>query len=637
MFCAKCGAEVSDGTHLCEKCKNTLQEEIAEKQQDEVEIEYDIVEELRQVQKQQKLSAMIGWIVLCCAMLMVGGIYIAKKVKVAQRERSHVENTMTSTQEEYRNPYDELPESVRQEVDEQGEELADIQELNLSGSSEEQRELDFESLEWLKYFPNLEELDLHNTDLSSLEGMPDSMSKLNYLDLDNTEISSLEGVSSNLPNLCYLYLGSTYLENLEGLPSSLPSLNELWVNQTNIISLEGLPDDLSNLCTLRLNDTNISILDGMSNDLSNLCYLHLDNTQISSLEGLPSSLPSLVELHVDNTNISDIYDLEFFPEIPNDCRIYWGDIQITYEEYINSFEEDDDEEYEEQYESEESEEISYDYESDYYDNLPNMVQDLLDGEGILPEDIKTVYLGEYSSSVSSTILYLSIEDINFYGLEWLEYLPNLDTLYFREGTEIDTLECLPSSLPNLSYLSVQGTSIKSLKGLPSYLPYLEIIQAQNTELESLEGLPSSLPNLQLINLSDTKLRSLEGLPNSLPNLETMNLNNTYLYDLEGMPDSMPSLRVLKIMNTTSDTGSTFLASLEGMPRELPNLEELFLSHTGITSLEGISDSLPNLYRLHLWGTRLTSLEGLPELPSDCWIYWKISVMSYQDYMNSIDE
>ena len=28
MFCAKCGAEVSEEAHLCEKCKNTSQEEI---------------------------------------------------------------------------------------------------------------------------------------------------------------------------------------------------------------------------------------------------------------------------------------------------------------------------------------------------------------------------------------------------------------------------------------------------------------------------------------------------------------------------------------------------------------------------------------------------------------------------------
>lgn len=114
MFCTKCGAEVSEGTHLCEKCKNTLQEENSvEKQQEGTEIKEqqeiqqieekkndvlvrpihdskedpEIVEELKQARRRQKTSMMIGWIVLCCIILVVGGIYTIKTVRVAQMER----------------------------------------------------------------------------------------------------------------------------------------------------------------------------------------------------------------------------------------------------------------------------------------------------------------------------------------------------------------------------------------------------------------------------------------------------------------------------------------------------------------------------------------------------------------------
>lgn len=106
--------------------------------------------------------------------------------------------------------------------------------------------------------------------LTSFDGFPNSMPKLEFLSLNGNQLSSLKGLPQKVPNLQTLFLDSNQLSSLEGFPEKMPNLEVLLLNGNQLSSLKGLPEEMPKLKSLYLN-----------------------GNQLSSLEGLPEKMPKL--------------------------------------------------------------------------------------------------------------------------------------------------------------------------------------------------------------------------------------------------------------------------------------------------------------------------------------------------------
>ena len=88
--------------------------------------------------------------------------------------------------------------------------------------------------------------------LTSFDGFPNSMPKLEFLSLNGNQLSSLKGLPQKVPNLQTLFLDSNQLSSLEGFPEKMPNLEVLLLNGNQLSSLKGLPEKMPKLDILSL-------------------------------------------------------------------------------------------------------------------------------------------------------------------------------------------------------------------------------------------------------------------------------------------------------------------------------------------------------------------------------------------------
>ncbi len=150
----------------------------------------------------------------------------------------------------------------------------------------------------LGYFKNLTYLGISGTNISDLEFLRNSPSKISGLDIRGTKVDDLTALSK------------------------LSKLKVLQIDGAKISSLKGI-ENLKNLEYFSTNHTDISDLSTLK-DLENLITLKLENTKVTDIEAL-SGLKKLNELHIAGT---DIVDLSPLVNMSDNSALFIGEEQI---------------------------------------------------------------------------------------------------------------------------------------------------------------------------------------------------------------------------------------------------------------------------------------------------------------------
>ena len=136
----------------------------------------------------------------------------------------------------------------------------------------------------------LVELRLQGTSLETLQGLPDTLPRLQTLTVQgNSSLASLAGLPGELPGLLTLTLqGNDSLTSLDGLPEGLPELQTFGVAQ-EIRNLSTFPR-MPKLETLDLANTQIEDIEDLHERCPNLVSLDIRGTRVKSLKGIPASV-----------------------------------------------------------------------------------------------------------------------------------------------------------------------------------------------------------------------------------------------------------------------------------------------------------------------------------------------------------
>jgi len=141
----------------------------------------------------------------------------------------------------------------------------------------------------------------------------------------------------------------------------------------------------------------------------------------------------------------------------------------------------------------------------------------------------------------------------------------------RIEVKLDIKECILSNMSNMpecEFIEISHSRIGNLIGFKDYK--ITNLKIEGSELDSLEGLPSTMYNLTLFNINN--LKDLKGCPYEIKE-DLQLITCTKLTSLEGIAKSVDSLSLSNL---------PFLESLEHCPEKLG---EFSLSTLNITSLE----------------------------------------------------
>ena len=193
------------------------------------------------------------------------------------------------------------------------EELATIQELNLSGSQ-------VRDLTLLKHMPELRVLQLDDNRLTNISGLK-PISSIEVLRLQFNSLDDLDDIM-HLKQLQDLDAGHNRLTHADAF-LELSELERLVLKHNRIESVGPL-GKLEKLKFLDLNENRIIDLMPLS-QLRNLQILRLSGNQITDLKPL-AKLPALEVLYLSGNNIEELTPLA---QIPSLRRVYLSGNQIT--------------------------------------------------------------------------------------------------------------------------------------------------------------------------------------------------------------------------------------------------------------------------------------------------------------------
>lgn len=203
----------------------------------------------------------------------------------------------------------------------------------------------------------------------------------------------------------------------------------------------------------------------------------------------------------------------------------------------------------------------------------------------------------------------------------LERFEAVTRLCLRQNTitEIESLECLASTLTELDFydnliahirnlesltkltsLDLSFNKIKHIKHISHLVNLTDLYFVQNkiSTIENLDGL-TKLRNLEL---AANRIREIQNLE-TLTGLEELWLGKNKITEMKGL-SSLQNLKILSIQ-------SNRIRSISGLDH-LPNLEELYISHNALTSLEGLENVIA-LRVLDISNNQIASLVGLGHL------------------------
>ncbi len=170
--------------------------------------------------------------------------------------------------------------------------LKHLKELSLSFTK-----IDDSALETLAQLTNLENLNLYFTKITQLSGL-ETLKKLKTLNINNTPVSSLNGIPENIETL---FMQKTNVQDCASL-EQLKNLSSLHLGNNNFNKLPNLTQ--SSIKILTLPYTNASNLSDLG-DLPHLKHINLTHTSVHSV--LPLASIHGLHLVLRQTNVTD-YD-----------------------------------------------------------------------------------------------------------------------------------------------------------------------------------------------------------------------------------------------------------------------------------------------------------------------------------------
>ncbi|XP_028551525.1 putative disease resistance protein RGA4 [Dendrobium catenatum] len=318
----------------------------------------------------------------------------------------------------------------------------------------------------LELFPNipasLEKLNLE--DLEALQCLPSSLSISSLKTLDLKRIPLLKALPEFPPGLKCLCVKN--VSQLQLLPNIPVSLEELYL--TDLEALQCLPYSLSisSLKTLYL--TRILLLKSLSDLPPNLESLVVDNVpELQLLPNIPTSLEHL--------NLSNLKALQCLPS------------SLSFSSLIR---------------------------------LRLVRIPLLKSLLVLPLGLKYMFVENVPQLQLLPNIPTSLERLDLSDLEALQCLPSslsISTLKRLYLIRIPLLKSLSDLPPDLKYLSVKN--VPQLQPLPNIPASLEELYL--SDLEALQCLPSSLSISSLKKLQLRRIPLLKSLPNLPPDLKSL--------------------------------------------------------------------------------------------------------------------
>lgn len=156
----------------------------------------------------------------------------------------------------------------------------------------------------LKYFKNLEVLDLGGTSLKDISVLS-GLTKLKELYLNETKVTDISALSK-LTNLKELDLSETSVSNVSAL-SGLTKLEVLSLESTSVTNISSL-SGLTAMKELSLTDTEVSDISALKG-MTNMTDLDLWGTEVESISAV-SGMTKLQELKLWGTNVSNLSPLK---------------------------------------------------------------------------------------------------------------------------------------------------------------------------------------------------------------------------------------------------------------------------------------------------------------------------------------
>jgi Leucine-rich repeat (LRR) protein len=195
----------------------------------------------------------------------------------------------------------------------------------------------------LKWFPNLQYLNVSSNQISDINGLS-GLSKLTYLLFCDTQVLNINPLSG-LINLEYLNIQRCGRLKSLGPITGLTNLKTLALDQTDISDISGLKN-LVNLEILSINHSSVSDIGSLSNlnkltmvrfvgnkiksisslsGLTNMEYLNVPLNQVTDISPL-KKLAKLKELEVGMNQISDISVVSNFTQLTS-LSIYYNQVE----------------------------------------------------------------------------------------------------------------------------------------------------------------------------------------------------------------------------------------------------------------------------------------------------------------------
>jgi Leucine-rich repeat (LRR) protein len=156
---------------------------------------------------------------------------------------------------------------------------------------------------------------------------------LEYLDLSNNQITAIpEHIFDSLINLRWLHLYHNKITTIPGhVFDSLINLRELYLFENQITAVpENIFDNMTNLIRLSIHDNQITAIpEHLFDSLTNLKYLYLNKNNITAIpEHIFDNLTNLYELDLSKNKITEIPD-HIFDSLINLHRLYLYNSLVT--------------------------------------------------------------------------------------------------------------------------------------------------------------------------------------------------------------------------------------------------------------------------------------------------------------------
>jgi hypothetical protein len=378
---------------------------------------------------------------------------------------------------------------------------------------------------------NLIWLEVHCSDLSSLQGIPLG---LTHLDLRRTGVNSLEGLPSRLEDLD---ISGTGIESVDGLSEGIVSLN---LKGMRVPDMRRIPRSVKRL---KLQNPTINNLVG----LPNLTDLELIGTSVDSLKALPATLqkltlevnPKLKSLDYDLPNLQELVTERYTPN-PTTIRLRSLTVarrpldevgaNIGKLELADSFFDGD---------TTRLKELKIDDERSAIplSKLPAGLISLKvrwpvhTSLGLLPSDIKDLDISysEDLNSLAGLTLRLTHLDVTNTNLKTLAGTPD-------SVTHLSFKLCHVSNLTTTFLTKLEELNLEQCDQLDSLEGVSEKLRALNVSRTLLSKLPKLSENLRTLDISNTCIRGrLPALPEGLHEL-TLNIGQ--LKTLKNLPKSV---------------------------------------------------------------------------------------------------